>query len=374
VTVLMSVFNGQRYLREAVESILGQTFEDFELLVVNDGSTDASRAILDSYRDPRLRIVEHATNLGLSRSLNRGIAQARGRYVARLDADDVAEPDRLQRQVDFLDRHPDVVLLGSCYTVIDEDGHRIGQRWVPVDDLEIRWMLEFCNAFAHSAVMLRRDALAGEAVVYDESLVYAMDYDLWTRLAGRGRLANLDACLVRWRAAPGSLTSRLGDRTERFERVVASLRERLRWPVEDAGENERKAGLLCAIVAGATPDASIDEAEAAIGTLLDLHADFCRRHDVPAATRGVLRTGLVRHAARVLCWMGHQYPDHRTRSDARRALAAAGRLHPASLLTSEGLRLALKILGGPPVVFLLRRLASRREARATRKDVDAGTV
>jgi len=358
VTVLMSVFNGEKYVREAIESVLTQTYRSFEFLIVNDGSTDRTGAILSSYDDPRIAVLENPANIGLSRSLNKGIGRARGRYIARMDADDVCEPDRLERQVDYLSHHPGVIVVGSWYKLVDEDGGEVGRRCVPCDDTAIRWMLDFCSPFAHSAVMIRRQALEGDA--YDETLRYAMDYDLWTRLARRGRLANLDSFLVRWRISPGSLTSRFGDRTERFDRVLAAIRERLGWPVDDETGNEQKGARLCAIVSGATPDDSVEDVEAAIGMLLELNGDFCRRNHLSPEAAGTLRESVLREASRVLLWMGHRYPDHRNYGYACRALAAAYRLRRASLATTDGLGLAMKLMGGRPAVSAMRRLTKAR--------------
>ena len=358
VTVLMAVFNGEKYLREAIDSVLTQTFGDFELLIVNDGSTDGSRAIVESYGDSRIRLIDNETNLGLARSLNRGLAVARGRYVARLDADDVSEPERLARQAEFMERHPDVVLLGSWHTLIDEHSKEIGRRWVPCDHFPIRWMLEFICPFAHSAVMIRRTALLTES--YDESFEYAMDYDLWLRLAERGRVANLNQFLMRYRVSPDSMTARLGDKTERFDRVAASLAARLGWSSEDKRANERKADLLCAMISGATPDASVEEAEWGVRTLFELHADFCRRHELDRATARVYRAMLAWDTARALFWMAHRYPDGTDYGSAVRLFWAAVRLSPRSLLTREGLTLVLKLLGGQPAVLMARRFGRQR--------------
>jgi glycosyltransferase involved in cell wall biosynthesis len=370
VTVLMAVFNGERYLREAVQSILNQTFRNFELLVVDDGSTDGSRAILESFDDPRLRVVRHAANQGLSRSLNRGLADARGRYVARMDADDVAEADRLARQVDFLERHADVVAVGSWYTIVDGEGREVGRRWTPCDDIEVRWMLQFCSPFAHGAVTIRRTALAGEARVYDESLAYAMDYDLWVRLAARGRLANLDRFLLCWRQAPGSMTSTVGDRTERLDRVTADIATQLGWSRHDGPDAERRADVLCAIVAGQTLDISVEDATAAIDSLFRLHDDFCRRQHVDARTAERLRKELRWQTARALYWLGHLYPDRRDWRFACRALGAAVRRSPASLATAEAASLLMKIAGGRPTTALARRLTQRPPAPGDPRSAD----
>ena len=356
LTVVMAVFNGALYLREAVDSLLAQTFADFELLIVDDGSTDATRAIIESYSDRRITLLANERNLGLSRSLNRGVALARGDYVARMDADDISEQDRLATQFEFLERHPDVVVVGSSYTLIDQHGRHVGRRWVPCDDAGIRWMLQFCSPFAHSAVMMRKTALEDLAAVYDESLVYAMDYDLWIRLAELGRLANLNELLVRWRIHPDSMTGRLGDTTERFDRVVTSFVERLGWPPGDKCGNKRKGDLLCGIVSANTPDATLEELTWAIRTLSELLDDFCRRHNLDTRTNRMLRRDLLRDTSRTLHWMGHRYADRHDYRDAMRAFAAAGRLSAASLRTPDAMSLAAKLIGGRPLVSVVRQL------------------
>src|SRR5690606_37374672 len=126
VTVLLAVHNGERYIQEAIDSILAQTFGDFELLIVNDGSTDATRDLVLSYSDDRIRLVDNDHNIGLPKSLNRGLRLAKGRYIARLDADDISEPDRLAAQVSFLQANPDVAMVGSWYRKIDGEGNTLG--------------------------------------------------------------------------------------------------------------------------------------------------------------------------------------------------------------------------------------------------------
>jgi glycosyltransferase involved in cell wall biosynthesis len=156
VTMLMSVYNGARFLREAIESILGQTFRDFEFLIVDDGSTDDSREMILSYCDPRVRLVINDRNVGLPRSLNRGLDLAQGEYVARQDADDISESARLAKQVAFLDSYHDVALLGTWYRKIDEGGRIIGDRQLPCDHVRIRWCQLFFCPFVHTAIMLRK--------------------------------------------------------------------------------------------------------------------------------------------------------------------------------------------------------------------------
>jgi hypothetical protein len=207
VSVVMPACNAERYLREAVESILAQTFDDFEFVVVDDGSTDRTWTLLRSYRDARMRCCRNDENAGVTRSLNRGVAAARGDYIARQDADDVSRPSRLETQVAYLEAHPEVGILGSAYQVIDAEGRPRGLGRPPESDTEIRWQTLFHSAFCHSAVMLRREALAGIKGPYDEAAVYAEDYDLWAKLVRRTKAANLPQLLVRHRVHGNSIGS-----------------------------------------------------------------------------------------------------------------------------------------------------------------------
>jgi len=205
VSVLMSVRNGERWVGEAVDSILGQTFGDLEFIVVDDGSEDATGAILDRRKDPRLRVV-HQPPSGLTASLNRAWRLSGAALLARMDADDVAHPERLARQVTFLDAHPEVGLLGSGCHAISVSGEVVGVIVPPEADAAIRRVLIRKNPFVHSSVMLRREALAA-AGGYDESLPVAQDYDLWLRMSRLTRMANLPEPLVKRRLTPGRVSS-----------------------------------------------------------------------------------------------------------------------------------------------------------------------
>ena len=194
VSVLMSVYNGERYLTEAVDSILGQTFADFEFIIINDGSTDSTADILRSYKDSRIRIFEQS-NIGLTPSLNRGIALAQGEYIARMDDDDISMPDRLAREADFLDAHPEVGVVGTGCLIRDEIKGAEREHSVPISDQELRCSLVKGNPFIHSSVMMRKSVL--EAVGgYDESYLFAQDYALWVQLAVQTQMANLPEVLV----------------------------------------------------------------------------------------------------------------------------------------------------------------------------------
>ena len=198
VSVVMSVFNGERFLAEAIESILGQTFRDFEFLIVNDGSRDGTAEILERYRgqDARIRIVAHE-NRGLISALNGGIAQALGRYIARMDADDIAVAERLALQVAYMEQHPEVALLGGAVEFIDEAGRSLGFRSNPTESAEIRGALLDRNVIWHPTGFAKRDAVVAAGGYRNVPL--AEDYDLWLRMADGSALGNLETVVLRYR-------------------------------------------------------------------------------------------------------------------------------------------------------------------------------
>ncbi len=228
VAVLLSVHNGAPWVGDAIASVLGQTDRELELIVVDDGSTDATPAVLAlaAAGDGRVRVVRQH-HAGLTKALNRALALAAAPLVARLDADDVALPERIARQRAFLEAHPDVGLLGTACREVDAAGRELRVVRPPTDDAALRRALIRRNPFVHSSVMLRR-ALATAAGGYDESLAVAQDYDLWMRLSSSTRLANLTEPLVTRRLVVGRVTALRDD-----ERLRAEAR--VRWRAVRAG-------------------------------------------------------------------------------------------------------------------------------------------
>jgi glycosyltransferase involved in cell wall biosynthesis len=209
VSVVMSVFNGESFLAEAVGSILDQSFPDFEFIIINDGSTDGTTAMIEAYqkRDPRLRVY-HQENRGLIESLNRGCGLARGKYIARMDADDVAIKDRLLRQVCFLEEHPEVAAVGGAIETMDATGAPLGIERSPITDREIKSALVRGDCpFVHPTVLIRRDVFVS-VHGYRRVVVDAEDYDLWARIADRFELANLEAVVLKYRRHPYQVSIR----------------------------------------------------------------------------------------------------------------------------------------------------------------------
>lgn len=200
VSVLIPVYNAERYLEEAINSILNQTFSDFEVIVVNDGSTDASLSILDSFaqRDSRIHIISRP-NTGIVGALNDGLKMCSGKYIARMDADDLCRSDRFELQVKKMDSEPDLIALGSCAVAIDPDGEVLGDMPVPLmhDEIESQHLRGNASIY-HPAVMVRTEAIR-QLGGYRQPAWPAEDLDLWLRLGELGHLANLSEQLFVWR-------------------------------------------------------------------------------------------------------------------------------------------------------------------------------
>ncbi|MDD2337894.1 MAG: glycosyltransferase, partial [Geobacteraceae bacterium] len=209
ITVLMPLFNGKRYVREAVESILGQTFADFEFLIIDDGSTDDSCAIVESYGDPRIRLITNGKNLGVTATLNRGIKLGRGEYIARMDCDDISLPTRLAEQIEYLERNPDCAMVAIPVLQIDEDGRNCGVWPDDRNTLTSEALYRFlprANCIAHPGIMIRKSILSHYR--YNEFQRIAQDYDLWLRMsADRLVITKLAKPLLKYREHSASVTS-----------------------------------------------------------------------------------------------------------------------------------------------------------------------
>ena len=231
VTVLMAVYNSETYLRPAIDSILAQSYSDFEFLIVDDGSSDASVSICRSYTDRRMRVIALPANGGLARALNAGLAETRTELVARFDPDDVATPSRLGRQRDVMLAQPELALLGSQAVAMTPDGHETGTVRRSLEAVSIRWSSLFANPFVHPTVMFRtsvvRAELGGFRSEYDP---FAQDYELWSRLMERHAVANLPDRLVRHRVHGSSIMGVAGvaeTRAAHDERFVAVMQRLL---------------------------------------------------------------------------------------------------------------------------------------------------
>jgi glycosyltransferase involved in cell wall biosynthesis len=206
-SVVLPVFNAERYVSEAVWSILRQSFEDLELVVIDDGSTDRSPEIISGFQDTRMVVLLHESNLGIVPSLNDGIRLAKGKYVCRMDADDVADLSRLKKQMAFMEEHATVAVLGCDTEIIDEMGMSIRRERYPQTYGEIRRTIFTHNPFAHSSVVVRRSVLE-ECGGYTAEYLHNEDYDLWLRVCASHEAANLSETLMKRREHREAITTR----------------------------------------------------------------------------------------------------------------------------------------------------------------------
>ncbi|HWY11544.1 MAG TPA: glycosyltransferase, partial [Bacteroidia bacterium] len=210
ISVVLPVYNGEGYLRESVDSILNQTFSDFEFIILNDGSTDRSEDVILSYKDPRIKYHKHL-NCGLAATLNKGIDLAKGKYIARQDQDDISLPERLQKQIDFMESNPTVALLGTNAEIINEKSQSL-QRFLnhAANSDILKFDLLFDNPFVHSSIMFRKAVIeiSGNYMVSKE---FFEDHNLWSRMARQAPIANLPDCLVKYREVSTSISRTIDD-------------------------------------------------------------------------------------------------------------------------------------------------------------------
>lgn len=227
ISIILPTYNGARTVARAIESVIGQTFSSWELLVIDDGSTDGTAEVVKKYTesDARIRYLRNEVNLGIQKTLNRGIAESKGDYIARIDDDDAwAEPAKLALQAAYLDEHPHCVLVGTGTISVDKNGREITRYLSPESDASVRGHMLFRNCFVHSSVMFRKDAVM-QAGGYSEdtSVRHVEDYDLWLRLGGLGDLANLPIYGVKFTVSSGSISAK--NMLDQYAKNIALIKE-----------------------------------------------------------------------------------------------------------------------------------------------------
>jgi len=230
----MSVYNGERYLNEAIDSVLAQTFTNFEFLIIDDASTDGTTKILHSYQDPRIRIITNMENLGLTKSLNNGLELSKGEYIARMDADDISLAERLEIQVSFMDRNPQICVCGSWVETI---GNNIDEIWkYPTNSDEIKCRQLFECSIAHPSAIIKKKYLQDNQLNYDVKFERSQDYDLWVRISTLYNLANINKVLLKHRIHPNAVGISFSNDQKRYADLIRyrQLREFLGLsPTED---------------------------------------------------------------------------------------------------------------------------------------------
>lgn len=220
VTVLMPVYNGEEYLKEAIDSILNQTFKDFELLIINDGSNDGSLDIINSYQDPRIRLVNNEENLKLIKTLNKGLRLASGEYIARMDSDDTCHPRRLEIQVEMLDENPDIAVCGTGMKVI---GKKYAKPFLAKGEENIKNYLVVKNCMAHPSIMMRKDIIEEYDYFYDEKFVHAEDYELFQRISWNHKIVNINKPLLNYRLSASGISRVYEKEQEEMVGEISSL-------------------------------------------------------------------------------------------------------------------------------------------------------
>jgi O-antigen biosynthesis protein len=251
VSVIMSVYNDEKNLRSSIESILKQSFKDFEFIIIDDGSTDGSSKIVDEYAKKDSRIVAlHQKNSGLTISLNRMIEASKGDFILRQDSDDYSAPERFSEQISFLEKHPDVMLLGTGAYIIDADGEVLLQTKVLSGSAAIRRAMISGNRFIHGSTAIRKECLTDVGVYYKEC-VYSEDYDLFLRISERYDTDNLPGALYFYRINLNSLSFTKTETQIRESMIIrsgAKLRRKglmSKWNSEIHAALEKKLNTLC---------------------------------------------------------------------------------------------------------------------------------
>ncbi len=245
VSVVMSVYNGEKYLAQAIESILDQTFRDYEFIIIDDGSTDGTGVILRQYeeKDDRIQVYDQE-NKGLIASLNRGCRLAKGEFVARMDADDISLPQRFVTQVQYLDAHPEIGVLGTWMEFIAGAGSTKSKFIMPTSSGLLGWSLIFGNCMAHPSIMMRRD-IVERLGFYDPEALHVEDYDLWARAIAVTRIGNIPEVLLQRRVWEDMISLRHEDLQEQnVVKVIYAIILRLlrtEIPLEDVVSLRRMA-------------------------------------------------------------------------------------------------------------------------------------
>lgn len=244
ISVLMTVYNGESFLSDAIKSILNQTFNDFEFIIVDNASTDSSVKIIESFVDSRIRLVKNISNQGQTKALNIGLRVSRGRYIARIDADDVARAHRLETQFNFLEKQTKYSVVGSHVCLIDSRGAQWHTLYFPVNYEDITWVALHASPVAHSAVLMRSSVIL-ELGGYDESFVITQDYALWTALIGKGHhITNFDNVLTCLRVHPGQL-SRGDAQSKLVNETTRLIRKNVASQLNIYASDEETKGLFC---------------------------------------------------------------------------------------------------------------------------------
>lgn len=220
LSIVMPVYNRADYLRESLESILNQSFSDFEFIIIDDGSSDGSVEIIQSYKDERINLFVNSENKGIVYSRNRGLKEAEGKYTAMFDSDDIALPDKFEKQTDFLEKHPDYAMCGTWVKWIDENGQLTGEKWkLPAPPEKIPAIMLFRNYFVQPTVVIRREAIPEGG--YSEGFDIVEDSKMWFDVSLKHKVANLPEYLLHYRVHSGNVSNRSEKHIRNSKKFIA---------------------------------------------------------------------------------------------------------------------------------------------------------
>lgn len=241
ITVLMPIYNADDYLEESIKSILNQTYTDFDLLAIDDGSTDNSAAIIHSFQDDRVHYLKNEKNMGIVPTLNRGLALIEGPYIVRMDSDDICLPTRFEEQIKFMDQYPEVAVSGTSIEIFTDDG-KVRKKIVKTNPATLRTQLIFEAALMHPSVIIRNDVIKKEQLTYDINHKATEDIGLWQKIAFKYDLANIPSIQLRYRDNEFGITRTAEkDTTERDQAHMNVYRELFDFLGVDYQEQELKA-------------------------------------------------------------------------------------------------------------------------------------
>ena len=324
VTVLMSTYNGVRYIDQAIRSILRQTWRDFEFLIIDDASTDRTVEIIESYHDHRICLLRNETNLGVTRSLNRGLASAHGALVAIQDHDDVSHPERLSKQVEFMAANPDMVLAGAQARLLNSRGRRRWRPgwWRPLSPESIRFQSMFDNPFIHSTIIFRREVIWNEFGGYDEKYATGHDYDLVSRVAQRHLVRNLPEKLFDYRVHDDALGKRYGTQHSTLTKHV--VKRNLCAYLKRANVPDEWTHLITSLHINDKPSAGLLERFSVVAE--EIYEEFLESNPEERKNREIQNV-LAAKLSQIACLLARTH-----RRDAVAAMLRAGRLNAVTVL------------------------------------------
>ncbi|KQT33879.1 hypothetical protein ASG22_17415 [Chryseobacterium sp. Leaf405] len=225
ISVILPAFNAEKYLSDAVDSILSQSYTDFELLIINDGSSDSTKDIILGYNDKRIRYIENERNLGLIETLNKGILLSKGKYIARMDADDICDLSRFEIQIDFMEKNTEYIICSSSRKEFTENISQYHLSMLPVDNISIRIHSVFSTPFTHPAVMFRSDIIKENNLFFEKDFKYAEDYQLWIKILQYGKGYNFKLPLLYYRNTPNSQTNVGASQIEDRKKTISNIQQ-----------------------------------------------------------------------------------------------------------------------------------------------------